>query len=98
MTGGSSTLAMRSAPGGRGGGGVLGGPADRLDDVRVAGAAADLARDRLADRGVRRVRVLVEQRARGEHHARRAEAALEPVLFHEPLLHGVERAVLLEPL
>src|SRR3712207_7190978 len=47
---------------------VLGGPADRLDDVGVAGAAADLAADRLADLVVGRVRVLVQERARSEEH------------------------------
>src|SRR3982075_2181682 len=65
---------------------VVGGPADRLDDVGVARAAADLAGDRLADLGVGRVGVLVEQGARGEQHAGRAEPALQPVLGDEALL------------
>ena len=43
---------------------VLGGPAHRADDVLVAGAAADGARDRGADLVVGRVGVLVEQGAR----------------------------------
>src|SRR5215216_1229625 len=77
---------------------MLGGPADRLDDVRVARAAADLARDRLADLVVARVRIGVQQRAGGHDHARRAEAALEAVLLHEALLRGVELAVALHVL
>ena len=40
----------------------------------------------------------VQEPASHEHHPRRAEAALQAVLLHEALLHGVERAVLLEVL
>ena len=65
------------------------------DDVLVARAAADLAGDRDPDLVVGRVRVRVEQRAGGEHHARRAEAALQAVLLDEALLHRVELAVAL---
>src|SRR5207247_4064290 len=68
-------------------------PADRADDVLVAGAPADLAGQDLADLGLGRVRVAVEQPARGHHHARRAEAALQAVAFDEPLLDRVELAV-----
>src|SRR3954467_13520619 len=77
---------------------VLGRPADRLDDVLVARAAADAAGARRADLLLRRVRVLVQQPARGHQHARGAEAALERVLLVEALLHGVELAVGLERL
>ena len=42
--------------------------------------------------------LLVQQRPRGEHHPRRAEAALEAVLLHEPLLDGIELGALLEVL
>src|SRR3954447_4071833 len=77
---------------------MLGRPADRLDDVLVARAAADAAGDRRADLLLRRVRVLVQQPARGHQHARGAEAALERVLLVEALLHGVELAVGLERL
>src|SRR5882724_8130335 len=76
------------------GGGVL----HRLDDVDVTGAAAEVAGDRLADLLLAGVLVLLEQRAAGYHHAGRAEAALQAVLLHEPLLDGVQLAVLLEPL
>ena len=85
-------------PPGVGGGFVLGRPADRADDVLVAGAAADRAGDRGADLLLGRVRVLVEQRARGHQHPRRAEAALQRVQLVEALLDRVELAVDLERL
>ena len=75
-----------------------GGPEDRLDDVLVAGAAAQVARQREADLVLGGVRVLGEQRLRGEHHPRRAEAALEAVLLREPLLDRVQLARRTEPL
>ena len=64
---------------------------DRLDDVHVAGAAAEVAADPLPDLLLVRVRVLVEQPGRLHDHARRAEAALEAVLVPERLLERVER-------
>src|SRR3954454_4821014 len=67
-------------------------PLDGLDDVHVAGAAADLAGDRPADLLFRRVRVLREERARRQHHPGRAEPALEAVLLLEPLLERVQAA------
>src|SRR5690349_10206961 len=75
---------------------VFRGPADRTDDVLVAGAPADLAGDGLPDLRLVRVRVAVEQPARGHHHARRAEPALEAVALDEPLLHRVKLAVPLQ--
>src|SRR5262249_43627629 len=77
---------------------VLGRPADRADNGRVAGAAADLARDRLADLIGTRVRVAIEQRPGCQHHPGRAEPALQAVLLHEALLHGVEHTVDLKTL
>src|SRR4051812_34383149 len=77
---------------------MLGRPADRRDDVLVARATADLTGDRDTDLLVGRVRIGVEQRAGGEHHARRAEAALQAVLLHEALLHRIEHAALLHAL
>src|SRR5512135_1444959 len=74
------------------------GPADRPDDVLVAGAPADLAGDDLPDLRLVRVRVAVEQPARGHHHARRAETALQAVALDETLLHRVKLAVLLQAL
>src|SRR5689334_11622985 len=77
---------------------MLGGPADRTDDVLVAGAPGDLAGDGLPDLRLVRVRVAVEQPAGGHHHARRAEPALEAVALDKPLLHRVELAVPLQAL
>src|SRR5215204_4143309 len=75
---------------------VLGGPADRRDDVLVARAAADAAGDCDADLVLGGVRVLVEQPARRHQHARRAEPALQRVLLVEALLHGIQPAIGLE--
>ncbi len=77
---------------------VLGGPAGRGDDVLVARAAADAARDRGADLVLARVGVGVQQRPDGHHHPRRAEAALERVQLVEALLHRVQLPVDLERL
>src|SRR5260221_6906881 len=77
---------------------MLGGAGDGPDDVLVSGAAADLAGYRGADLLVRRVGVVVEQPARGQHHARCAEAALEAVAAGESLLHRVELAAALQAL
>jgi hypothetical protein len=71
---------------------------DGLDDVLVAGAAADVPADRPADLLVGRIGVLFDERRPDEHHARRAEPALEAVVLLEGRLDGVERAVLLEAL
>src|SRR3569623_704415 len=68
------------------------GPQDGLDDVLVAGAAAQVARQREAHLVLGRVVVAVEQRAGGQHHPRRAEAALQAVLLLDALLDGVQLA------
>ena len=73
-------------------------PLDRPDDRGVAGAAADLSGDGLADGVLARVGIAVQQGARGHQHPGRAEAALQAVAAHEALLHRVEDAVLLEAL
>src|ERR1700733_14928437 len=65
---------------------LLGGPEHRLDDVLVAGAAAQVPRQRPADVLLGWVRVVVQQLAGGQHHAGRAEPALEAVLLPEALL------------
>src|SRR5689334_18780744 len=63
---------------------------DRLDDVHVAGAAADVAADRPADLVFRRGGVVLEQRGADEHHARSAETALQAMLLVKAGLHGRE--------
>src|SRR5215472_18532543 len=65
---------------------LLGRPQHRLDDVLVAGAPAEVAGQRPADLLFGRIRVAVEQGLGREHHARRAEPALQPVLLLEALL------------
>src|ERR1700680_984478 len=77
---------------------VLTGPPDGSHDVLVAGAPADLPGQRLTDLRGRWIRVVVQQPPGGEHHARRAEAALEPVTLRETLLDRVEHATALQAL
>ena len=67
---------------------ALGGERDGLDDLRIAGAAADVAGDRLDDLLARRRRILRQQRVRGEDHRRRAIAALHAVGLAERVLQG----------
>src|SRR6186713_53094 len=77
---------------------LVGRELDGLDDVDVAGAAAEVPRDGLADLELAGLAVLLQQRAGGEHHARSAEAALQAVFLPEALLHRVQLAALLRPL
>src|SRR5215472_2255547 len=67
-------------------------PQHRLDDVLVAGAAAQVAGQRPAHVFLGGVGVLVEQRLGGHHHARGAEPALQAVLLLEALLQWVQLA------
>src|SRR5213593_760517 len=53
---------------------------DGFDDVHVARAATQIARDTAANLLLGRVGRGREQRLRAEQHARRAEPALQPVL------------------
>src|SRR5712691_6879518 len=69
-----------------------------LDDVVVAGAAAEVALERQPDLGLARLRMLLQQADRRQHHSRRAVAALEGVLLVEGTLDGVQLAVGREPL
>src|SRR5512134_425031 len=61
-------------------------PQDGLDDVLVAGAAAEVAGQRPAHLVLRRVGVLIQQGLRRHHHPRGTESALQPVLVLEALL------------
>src|SRR5207342_3862962 len=58
----------------------------REHDVVVAGAAAEVPLQADAHLLLGRVRVLLEEADRGHHHARRAVAALQPVVLLEGLL------------
>ena len=73
--------------------------ADRLDDVVVAGAAADIALELLADRVlVEVVALAIDDVDRRHDHARRAEAALQAVMLAERLLHRMQLAALRQAL
>src|ERR1700738_1286952 len=76
---------------------LLGCPLHRLDDVLVARAAADVARDRPADLLLAGIGVLIQQRLGDQHHPGSAEAALEPVLLFEARLYRVQLAARGEP-
>src|SRR5690348_10432481 len=69
---------------------------DRLDDVHVSRASAQVPRDRLTNLELRWRGISFEQCDGRHHHARCAEATLERVLFLERLLHGVQLAAELE--
>src|SRR5262245_54866634 len=77
------------------GGQLAGRVLNRLDDVDVTRAAAQVPGDSVPDLVLARARVLLEVRIARHQHARRAVAALEPVLLHEPFLDRMELAVLL---
>ena len=76
----------------------LGAGRDRLHDVVVAGAAADIAFELVADGLlVELVALAVHHIDRRHDHARRAEAALQAVVLAEGLLHRMQRAVRRRP-
>src|SRR5580692_12292377 len=66
---------------------------DRRDDAGVAGAAAEVAAQDIANFGFRRMRIAGEEIGERHQNARRAETALQRVIVAERLLQGVERAV-----
>ena len=69
------------------------GSGDRLDDVVVARAAAEVALEAVPDRFSARRLAIVDQRDGRHHHARRAVSALERVVIVERLLHRVQLPV-----
>jgi hypothetical protein len=66
---------------------------NRLDDFRIAGAAADVAGDGEAHLFLARARVLVQQRLGHHDHARGAEAALGGAVPDEALLQRVLKSL-----
>src|SRR5437667_2960350 len=66
---------------------------DRVENVRVARAAAQVSAQPFGDFVARRLRVLREQMDRRHDHAWRAEAALQAVAVPESLLHRMQMAV-----
>src|SRR5512137_2023094 len=71
---------------------------DRLVDLLVSGASAQLARERLRDLLPGGVRLPVEDPSRGHQHARRAVAALGRAMVGEGGLEGMELGAVPEPL
>src|SRR5262249_43414219 len=69
----------------------------RLDDPVVAGAAAQVPRQRDAEVGLRRPRVRLQQRGRGDQHPGCAEAALDASVLEERRLEWAQLAVVGEP-
>ena len=65
---------------------------DAVNDLPVAGTAAEVAPDRVPDLLFRGIRIPVDQRFPGHHHARRAETALDRSAGAE----GVDERFLLE--
>src|SRR5712692_11591276 len=71
---------------------------DGLDDLGVAGAPADVARERLPDLCLGRVRVAAQKVRGGDDQAGCAEAALHRAGFDEGFLRRVQLAVRRESL
>src|SRR3954453_15325014 len=71
----------------------LGSEPHGVDDLLVARAAAEVARERLADLRVARARIARQQVVRGDDQPRRAEAALHAAGLDERALHLVQLAV-----
>src|SRR3954468_2155235 len=72
---------------------LVSGALDGVDDVLVAGAAAEVAGDTLADLALRRRRIVLEHRHGRHDHPRRAVAALQAVFLPERLLQGMQLTV-----
>src|SRR5438093_8386964 len=73
---------------------MLGRPLDRLHDVVVAGAAAQIAFQLVPDELLRRLRIALQHLVGRHDHPGGAEAALQPVLLPEPHLDRVQLAIL----
>src|SRR5260370_31024594 len=61
-----------------------------FDNLVVARAAAQIARDALPDLVIGGAGVIFQKGAGAHHHARRAQAALPAVLLPEPFLERME--------
>jgi hypothetical protein len=66
---------------------------NRVDDVLIAGATAEIAGNPLADLALGRLRVVLQQPDRRHDHPGRAETALQPMFFPEAFLQRVQLAV-----
>src|SRR5229473_2332348 len=63
---------------------------DGLNDVLIPCAPAQIAGQRLANFGLRRIGICAQQLNRRENHSRRAKTALQPMFFPESLLHWMQ--------
>src|SRR3954454_7412270 len=73
----------------------LGARRDRLNDVLIARAAAEIAFELFADRMVGEIVALaMDDIDRGHDHAGRAETALQTMMLAERLLHRMQRRAL----
>src|SRR5437762_3034083 len=66
------------------------GSLNRLNDLGVTRAAAEIARERKPNLFLRGVLVFVQKRLGHHQHARRAVAALRAAFLNECLLHGMQ--------
>src|SRR6266705_4944737 len=71
---------------------------DRLENLLVSGAAAQVSRDRLPDSFPRGILLLFEEGLRGHQDARRAVAALRVAEVGERRLQRVQRRTRAQPL
>src|ERR1700716_594349 len=70
----------------------LGARRDRLNDILVAGAAAEIAFELFADGVITEIMALaVDDIDRGHDHTGGAESALQAVMLAECLLHWMQR-------
>ena len=69
----------------------------RLDDVLVAGAAAEIGREHVEQLVVADVRIVLQRVRRQHQEARRAEAALQAVVVDEGLLQRMQLLAVGEP-
>src|SRR3990170_8565483 len=74
-----------------------GGVLDRLDDLGVAGAAAEVTGQGKTNLFFARIGIFIEQRLRHHQHARGAVAALGAAVLQEGFLNRMELGADLEP-
>src|SRR5882762_10608626 len=72
---------------------ALGGELHRLDDLLIAGAAAQVSADRIADLLFGRIRIRVQQSLGSDQHPWSAVAALQAVRLAEAVLQDAQRSV-----
>src|SRR5690348_4079129 len=68
-----------------------------MNNLIVSGAAAKIARQRIANLGLGRMRIVVEQRLGRHQEARRANAALQASVLEELLLQRMQLGTLRQP-